>query len=300
MARQKSSRYARSKRRRQRRKKGRQERRRRMTGKDPQQNLRMEFPGYHLEPETKFLTDAATVARILATVENSRPFTPLPVQRDERTNYYWDTNKFRLFREGLECRSRKANDGVGYRNDLKTSEDGREGPIGPDEDGIFLRREYNSASKKDTPDLSDFDIVGKGLEDKKLVPWVKGYFQRKRFTFSPTGYPDSKVEISLENGYYQTMNNKHRSVEMWIVELELKKGSEQALVSAAQELKTRYGLTVCAKTKGEMGFEFASQFMDDEHKESFTEAVEEREERYTDLRRTSRVQIATDPLFPKV
>jgi inorganic triphosphatase YgiF len=273
-----------------------------MTDSDKGGKLKQDFPGYHLEPETKFLTDEATVKRILAALEIGRPFTPLLVERDERTNVYSDTNGFRLYGLGAECRSRKASDGDGYRNDVKTSEGGLSGPIGPDDDGIFMRREYNSASKKELPDFSDLDesVFGKELTAKRRVDWAKGYFTRRHGTFSPTGFPDSQIDIAIEHGYYQTPNNRHKSKEIHIIELELKEGRREALLAAVQELKSRYGLTFCAKTKGEMGFEFARQFMDDDHKKKFDHAARKRSERYTPLRQSSRVKLSVDPLFPAV
>ncbi len=72
---------------------------------------------------------------------------------------------------------------------------------------------------------------------------------------------------------------------MWIIELELKKGSMEALVSAVNTLKERHNLVVCPKRKGEMGLEFARQFMDDDHQAKFDKSAAERLPRYTTLRK---------------
>ena len=272
------------------RKRARNKKRNAMSGGGKSESLRLHFSGYSLEPETKFLTDEKTMNAILADIERGAPFIPRPIQRDERTNYYIDTNGFRLFRLGIECRGRKATDGNGNRFDLKTADDPEEGPIGPDPEGIFLRREYNYNSQDSVPKMRDFkgggiEKVLEPIEDKEVVPWVKGYFKRKRFTFSPTGFPDSKIEIAFENGYYQTMNNRHTSDEMWIIELELKEGSKKALASVVRALEDRYHLTLCPKTKGEMGLEFAREFMDEDHQDKFDRAAAERSHRYSALRK---------------
>ena len=272
------------------RKRARKQKRNAMSGGGKSESLRLHFSGYSLEPETKFLTNEKTMNAILAAIEGGAPFIPRPIQRDERTNVYYDTNGFRLYRLGFECRGRKATDGNGYRHDLKTPDDPKDGQIGPDREGNFLRREYNSVSQDMAPELREFktggiDKILEPIEDRELVPWVKGYFKRKRFTFSPTNFPDSKVEIAFENGYYQTTNNRHTSEEMWIIELELKEGRVEALTSVAKALKDRYGLEVCPKTKGEMGLEFAREFMDDEHQAKFDRSAAERLPRYSALRK---------------
>jgi inorganic triphosphatase YgiF len=250
-------------------------------------SLKLNFSKYSLEPETKFLTNKATVDAMIADIKAS-PYLYAPIERDERTNIYYDTNGFRLYRMGFECRGRKFGDKE-FRHDLKTPEEAEDGPIGPDKNGIFLRREYNRVSSASTPDLKEFSELGLGdaledIEDKNLKAWVKGYFTRQRVVFKPA--PDTEVEIAFENGYYQTMNNSHKSDEMWIVELELKKGNDlQVLVDTANKLKQQYGLKVCVKTKGEMGLEFARQFMYTEHQGKFDKSTAERSSLYTPLRR---------------
>lgn len=252
------------------------------------QSLKLHFSKYDLEPETKFLTTKATVEKMLADIKSAAPYLYAPIIRDERTNIYYDTNGFRLYRMGFECRGRKFGDGE-YRHDMKTPEKAEDGPIGPDRNGIFLRREYNRVSSNSTPHLRDFSESGlddalEDIDDKNLKAWIKGYFTRQRVTFMPA--PGTEVEIAFENGYYQTMNNSHKSEEMWIVELELKKGNNlQALIDTANMLKQRYGLKVCVKTKGEMGMEFARQFMDTDHQAKFDKSTTERSSLYTPLRR---------------
>ncbi len=250
------------------------------------ESLKLHFSKYSLEPETKFLTTKAIVDTMIADIKKT-PYLYDPIVRDERTNIYYDTNGFKLFRMGFECRGRKIREGE-YRHDMKTPYDAEDGPIGPDKNGISLRREYNRVSSATTPNLKEFSGSGldealEDIEDKNLKAWVKGYFTRQRVTFMPA--PDTEVEIAFENGYYQTMNNSHKSEEMWIVELELKKGSMAALVEIASKLKQQYGLKVCVKTKGEMGFEFARQFMDPDHQSKFDKSTTERSANYTPLRR---------------
>lgn len=250
-------------------------------------SLKLHFSKYNVEPETKFLTNKATIDRMVSDLQSMRPYLYAPILRDERTNIYYDTNAFRLYRMGYECRGRKFGDDE-FRHDLKKPSCRSDGLIGPDKNGIFMRDEFNSVSDEREPHLRHFSKAGlddelKDIEDKELVPWVKGYFTRQRTTFIPA--PGSEIEIAFENGHYQTMNNRHKSDEMWIVELELKKGTMAALVETANMLKQKYGLKVCVKTKGEMGLEFARHFMDSDHQVKFDKSTAERSSLYTPLRR---------------
>lgn len=234
--------------------------------------MRLDFPGYTREPETKFLTSAGVLRRMLEDIDRSAPFVPEPVRRDERTNIYHDTPDFDLTAKHFECRSRRAG-GTAYRYDLKTPDDPGN-PAPPDENGISLRREYRQTKKSAKPDLSCFNkgSLKKYLEkdaDKPLLPLVKGLFARRRFTFSPTGFPDSQLEIAFEEGSYETMDGIHRSKLFYIVELELKSGRMAALAATANRLCGRYGLEPCPKSKGQMGIEFASTFFDAETRKKF-------------------------------
>jgi len=230
-------------------------------------SLRLHFPGYQLELEIKFLTDQATIKAVLADIERGAPFIPAPIERDERTNTYYDTKGFALYSKAFECRGRETG-GKKYKYDLKTPRNIRKPDGMPDADGIFARREYSDDGTGQTPQLALFNkgalgaVLKKDFE-KQLLPLVHGQFRRKRFTFSPTGHPDSAVEIAFEEGHFETIDHAHKSEPLYLIELELKSGQRAALVDAAQALQNRYGLTVYDRTKGDMGLSFAATFMDE-------------------------------------
>jgi inorganic triphosphatase YgiF len=254
--------------------------------------LRLKFKYFALEPEVKFLTDRETMESILDFINGQGPpFIPEPVKRDERTNVYYDTkHKFRLYSRGVECRARKNQNAAGeheyYRYDVKTPSSLDNPNFGPDSNGIFFRREYDNKGPDMHPGLEQFKIGKlkkylKGLFNKELIAWVKGSFTRSKFSFPPTGYPNSKLEIAFETGRYSTIDNQHRSDEMYIIELEIKSGEVEALVSAVEQLKERYPgkLKLCPKTKGQMGLEWARQYMNEAQQQNFAEATEKRQSR---------------------
>lgn len=252
-------------------------------------SLKLHFSEYNLEPEAKFLTDEETVKQMLADIEASSPYLYAPIRRDERTNIYYDTKNYDLYARGLESRGRRFDDNE-FRHDVKTPNGVKHGRIGPDAHGIFMRREFNIVSDHRKPNLQQFSEAGlgkalEGIEDEKVKAKVKGYFRRSRVTCMPS--EDTQVEIAFEQGYYQTLNNRNRSDDMWIVEIELKKGRMADLVKFAEALKERYGLHVCVKTKGEMGLEWARQFLDEKHQKKFDKADAERQHLYTPLRRNA-------------
>ena len=246
--------------------------------------MRLKFNNYSLEPEIKFIVSKETIDKVLNDVNYGAPFIPAPIERDERVNVYYDTKDFVLFREGYECRRRNGNNEGVYRDDVKAPHNLNKGPIGPDVNGIYLRREYKDNSEKKKPQLKHFFNMGvKYLTEAiglKLHPYVKGFFTRKRFSFSPTGFPDSSLEIAFENGHYKTPDEAHRSDDLYVIELELKSGNVNALIKTANNLKERYGLVPTHKTKGEMGFEFAKPYMKEKSQKSFIGALEQRQKRY--------------------
>lgn len=241
--------------------------------------LKKTFCPYDIEREIKFLTDEETLNRIFEDME-AGPFVPEVVERDERTNIYFDTKKsFQLYKRGLEVRGRE--DGKRFKIDLKAPMELTGQRLGVDENGVFSRREYRYIAKKLKPSLTPFmngdiqDVLAE-LEDKDLVPWVQGHFKRKRFTYTPQGFPDTHLEVAFETGYYETMDGSARSDDMYIVEVELKAGDYDGLVSVAESLKERYGLHISLKTKGEMGLEFVAPSLDLERQANFNAATQTR------------------------
>jgi inorganic triphosphatase YgiF len=255
-----------------------------------EQNLKLTFNDFALEAEVKLSTDRATMDELLAFIETQGPpFIPEPVQRDERTNIYFDTkHKFHLFRRVVECRTREVSKRgeTTFRYDVKTPFDLEAAQGGPEDDGIFLRREYDHKGADMSPSLNEFragDLAQylKDLYGKKLVPWVKGHFTRSKFTFTPTGHPGALLEIAFERGAYASMDDKHRSDEIFMIELELKEGTREALVDATRQLQDRYPgrLNICVQTKGERGLHWLQDYMSQQQRENFQNALAERPRR---------------------
>lgn len=247
-------------------------------------NMRLEFPHYKLELEAKFLTDYATIRKILADLKKGAPFIPEPIRVDLRRNIYADTKAFRLTGLGIEVRSRE-NGGGKYKHDLKAPykmPKDRNGGKKTRDDGVFIRREYRSHTYDNRPYLRDFDKPGlkkvlTSLFDKDLEKKVQGYFSRDRLEFSPAGFSGSRLEIALENGFFETIDEKHRSKKLYIVELELKKGSPDAFLETAWKLEKRYKLNLCPFSKGEMGMAFAAAHMSKKDRARYEEALARRE-----------------------
>lgn len=253
------------------------------------ERLKKAFPSYGLETEIKFLTDKETMDRIFDDIQ-SGPFPPNLVDRDRRTNIYYDTKKaFQLYRKGYELRSRLK--GEKHKYDLKTPKKLTGASLGVDKNGIFKRREYSYLSGANEPKLEQFakgDMADHlaGLEDKDLVPWVQGHFKRKRFTYTPQGYPDTHLEVAFESGHYENMDGSEKSETMYIIEIELKSGDYDGLVEVANGLERQYGLSVCLKTKGEMGMEFIHPSLEQDRQEKFEEAQAERLTLYKQAKHT--------------
>lgn len=257
-----------------------------MNATDSQKPLCLKQDDHNLELEIKYLTDRQTMEKLLHFIEEQGPpFIPEPVARDERVNIYYDTRKkFHLYRRGVECRSREKNPASahskGFKYDLKTPLDLGNPQFSPASDGILYRREYSGKGAQETPSLSQFGTgTLKGylstIHNKTLVPWVKGHFTRSRFNFAPTGHPDAVIEIAFETGYFTDCDETAKSDPLYIIEMELKKGTIDALRAASQALDERYPgcLKTGTQTKGAMGLAWIQGIMDKGVQKRFADAT---------------------------
>lgn len=247
---------------------------------------------YELEIENKFLTNLKTLESLIDFFsEDRRPFFELAVERDERTNIYYDTQKkFRLYERGVECRMREKTE-TKQKIDLKTPQSLDKPKVGPKKNGLMYRREYSYTGTETEPNLTwfsdpDVDHYLSDIFNKQLRAWVQGTFKRWKVTFAPAGNLDSKIEMALERGAFESIESGHSSDEMFFIEFESKDGNVDALLCAIEQFKQKYGndLILSTRTKGELGLEWLAKsggIMDSETAENFTAAQEKRQNLYT-------------------
>ena len=116
-------------------------------------------------------------------------------------------------------------------------------------DGLFERVEINKKVTKLTPDINVFaedkDIWSliKTTKDKKFLPIVITDFVRECIELT---WLDSKLEVALDLGFVQGRENKAPICE---VEIELKQGKIEDLLSLKDELIKKFGLQISAISK---------------------------------------------------
>ncbi len=126
-------------------------------------------------------------------------------------------------------------------------------------DGLFERVEINKKVTKLTPDINVFaedkDIWSliKTTKDKKFLPIVITDFVRECIELT---WLDSKLEVALDLGFVQVRENKAPICE---VEIELKQGKIEDLLSLKDELIKKFGLQISAISKYKKGLILAGQ-----------------------------------------
>lgn len=125
--------------------------------------------------------------------------------------------------------------------------------------GVFERVEINKKVTKLTPDINVFaedkDIWSliKTTKDKKFLPIVITDFVRECIELT---WLDSKLEVALDLGFVQGRENKAPICE---VEIELKQGKIEDLLSLKDELIKKFGLQISAISKYKKGLILAGQ-----------------------------------------
>lgn len=125
--------------------------------------------------------------------------------------------------------------------------------------GVFERVEINKKVTKLTPDINVFAedkniwSLIKTTKDKKFLPIVITDFVRECIELT---WLDSKLEVALDLGFVQGRENKAPICE---VEIELKQGKIEDLLSLKDELIKKFGLQISAISKYKKGLILAGQ-----------------------------------------
>jgi hypothetical protein len=217
-----------------------------------------------LEPEIQYKAPVKLLSRIESLLTMSGGVQTS--QRMGERTYYWDTRNFKLFREGMECRGRQK--GSGYRFDLKVAADTSQATAFPDENGVLWRYELKAPSTNPNPDLSVFfDQVAipelrerlRDVYPKQVEPKFVGVYDKKKIERTVgAGNDQGLIEYSLQRGYIETLDGKHRTRTMGIVDVELREGANAAHIEAKEELESIYGdkgLVMLPRRKLIMGME---------------------------------------------
>lgn len=183
----------------------------------------------NLEPEIQFRSNEA----LSQDIENWLKDRGLTFkERPARDVTYYDTPKFRLLREGLECRSKNRKGPP--RHDMKVPRDlENTHAMKPDENGILWRLEIEASDVGPVPVLSDFrdatvlaPVAGRVPDffKKNLEPKIIACFASRMALEERDG---EEVEYKLDRGYIRSARNPDvRTNEIFIVEIELKSGGK--------------------------------------------------------------------------
>lgn len=170
-------------------------------------------------------------------------------QRIDMKAIYYDTEDNFYQKHKIAYRVRRENDCI-----VATYKSGK-----VNSDGLFERVEINKKVTKLTPDINVFaedkDIWSliKTTKDKKFLPIVITDFVRECIELT---WLDSKLEVALDLGFVQGRENKAPICE---VEIELKQGKIEDLLSLKDELIKKFGLQISAISKYKKGLILAGQ-----------------------------------------
>lgn len=191
-------------------------------------------------------------------------------KKSEDDAVYYDTKNNRLIREGIECRMKPK--GSEWRVDLKVPLDTSERDAVPDENGILWRSELKCRTPINEPRLADFEgqdilepVRGRvtRLFQKQLLPKFRMVFQKNKYI---RRVGDSEIEYAFQRGHIENMQGDQKTDELLIVELELRQGREEDLLTAKKELEAEFmhqGLAFLERRKVVMGFDLIREGMDD-------------------------------------
>lgn len=192
---------------------------------------------------------------------------------------YFDTENNRLIREGMECRLKKK--GGIYRTDLKTPIDTGNRSVEPDHMGVIWRNEIMGEAVSEGLVLSEFsglsvlkpvknrvsDIFEKPLHLKFRAQLKKRKFERNVAVSKDSGV----IEYAIQRGHMVTPDGKRKSDELFIVELELKEGSEKVLEKAIQEFLQEFAdMNTLKDRKVLVGFKLIEPDMTEKARHKFT------------------------------
>lgn len=126
-------------------------------------------------------------------------------------------------------------------------------------EGVFERVEINRKVTSLTPNINVFadakDIWSliKITKDKKFIPIIVTDFVRECIEIT---WQDSEIEVALDRGFVKGKEHKAPILE---VELELKRGHMEALLSLKDDLTKRFNLEISTISKYKKGLILAEQ-----------------------------------------
>jgi len=162
-------------------------------------------------------------------------------KRAQQVSVYFDTDERNLYRQGLLLRVRRTGDG--YIQTIKASGNTR----------LFERDEWESEIEGETPDLRF--ARGTALEpllDDKLCRGLKPIFEtRVERTVYPLENGQEAIALALDRGEIRV---ESRSAPLCEIELELERGSREALFDAGRELVREIPAQLTLASKSARGY----------------------------------------------
>lgn len=222
----------------------------------------------------------------------------VPKKSERDSALYFDTNNFRLLREGIEYRIKEK--GGQFRHDMKTPADTNQREVRPDENNILHRKEMKFKTPAEAPSLKAFfgqsllePVVGRVFRffDKELEQKFRSSFFKEK-TDIDTKCGDARVEYSFQTGHMETPDGKKKSKLLHILELELREGMEEGLLKEKAELERIFvpkGLKLLEMRKVMLGFELLEPTMTEKQRHAYHDAKS---------RNTSLVQENPKPELP--
>lgn len=185
--------------------------------------------------------------------------------REPRTQYYWDTKSYDLFKNGIEARSRMKNSGPGCKQVSKTIIGDR-----PTTEKPVMIRIENSA----TTQAFEFDITASNLSKKPskkgrhilqsiignqpLMNMVEITGKRSLIQYNPNGDPSITIEVARDIG--RGTNTKGYEWDIYQLELEIKRNAsgqadDAILITELKRLQHLFpSLETCITSKPTPGF----------------------------------------------
>src|SRR5262245_5834893 len=176
-----------------------------------------------------------------------------PIATQELRTVYFDTPGHDLHAAGVSLRLRRQ-DG-GWQQTVKVDQHVEGGLSNPIELQAFVEEE-----RPDSRKISDKKVrraVEKALTNTSLRPVFETVVQR---TTRSIKVQDSEIELAVDDGEVRAGNERQDLREM---ELELKAGSAEGLLLAAEKLLSGHELKPCSRSKAERGYRLALGKKDD-------------------------------------
>ncbi len=169
-----------------------------------------------------------------------------PVQSEDLTSVYFDTERLKLHKHGVTLRVRRVGDQ--YVQTIKAS-DG----------GLFERDEWETAISGDRPDLGA--ARGTALQpfiDENFEGELRPVFEtRVRRSTYPLKTKDYEITLSVDHGSIDTGKN---AIAFDEAELELKRGRRAHLFRIARSLSRSEQADLAVKSKSQRGYELLDAY----------------------------------------